>query len=316
MPYKEIVKGYEVSDGKYVVLDKDEIKAAAGDRGKVIHLGGVRRRGRDRPGVLREDLLRRVAGRQDAYRLLHDALQQDRAGRDRALQLPRPRVPGRRPGGRGVLVLHTLRFHDEVVAGDELEIEVSSPQAVSPRGRRWPASWSRRWPRTSSRALRGHLPRRGARPDQAQGQGRGDRPGGAGGARARRRPAGRARGEPERGEEVTDGRGRCGADRSASDWSTSPSSWSAPRATSTITSTSCTRRTRSRSSSGASAPRRTWRSAGRRSAHGYDLDGKQVVVTDEELGIGAAAQDADDRHRGVRRARARSTRSTSTTRTS
>jgi DNA end-binding protein Ku len=36
--FKDIVKGYELSDGKYVVLDKDEIKAAAGDRGKVIHL--------------------------------------------------------------------------------------------------------------------------------------------------------------------------------------------------------------------------------------------------------------------------------------
>ena len=36
-------------------------------------------------------------------------------------------------------------------------------------------------------------------------------------------------------------------------------------------------------------------------AHGYDLDGKQVIVTDEELGSVAAAQDAHDRHRGVRR---------------
>src|SRR5437763_17091925 len=38
VPYKQIVMGYEVSSGKYVVLDKDEVKAAAGDRVKVIHL--------------------------------------------------------------------------------------------------------------------------------------------------------------------------------------------------------------------------------------------------------------------------------------
>src|SRR3954470_7088107 len=38
IPYKEVVKGYEVEPDKYVVLDKEEIKAAAGDRGKVIHL--------------------------------------------------------------------------------------------------------------------------------------------------------------------------------------------------------------------------------------------------------------------------------------
>ena len=57
---------------------------------------------------------------------------------------------------------------------------------------------------------------------------------------------------------------------------------SAP-ATSTTTSTSCTRRTGSASSSAASARRRTTRSSGRRSRHGYDLDGKQVIVTDAEL---------------------------------
>ena len=58
----------------------------------------------------------------------------------------------------------------------------------------------------------------------------------------------------------------------------------APRATSTCTSASCTRRTARRSSSAASAPRRTRRSTGRRSARGYELDnGKQVVLTDEEL---------------------------------
>src|SRR5689334_2854551 len=38
VPNDEIVKGYEVSEGKYVVLEKDEIKAAAGDRGKIVEL--------------------------------------------------------------------------------------------------------------------------------------------------------------------------------------------------------------------------------------------------------------------------------------
>src|SRR5438034_484788 len=38
VPFKEIVKGYEVSESKYVVLEKEEVKAAAGDRGKVVHL--------------------------------------------------------------------------------------------------------------------------------------------------------------------------------------------------------------------------------------------------------------------------------------
>ena len=38
MPYEEVVKGYEVSSGRYVVLENDEVKAAAGDRGKVVHI--------------------------------------------------------------------------------------------------------------------------------------------------------------------------------------------------------------------------------------------------------------------------------------
>jgi len=32
------VKGYEVSENRYVVLEPDEVNAAAGDRGKVMHL--------------------------------------------------------------------------------------------------------------------------------------------------------------------------------------------------------------------------------------------------------------------------------------
>src|SRR2546423_15549806 len=32
VPFKQVVKGYEVSEGRYVVLEADEVKAAAGDR--------------------------------------------------------------------------------------------------------------------------------------------------------------------------------------------------------------------------------------------------------------------------------------------
>ena len=38
VPQKEIVEGFEVAADEYVVLDKDEIKAAAGDRAKVVHI--------------------------------------------------------------------------------------------------------------------------------------------------------------------------------------------------------------------------------------------------------------------------------------
>src|SRR4051812_582501 len=38
VPYKEVVKGFEVGEDEYVVLDKNEVKVAAGARGKVIEI--------------------------------------------------------------------------------------------------------------------------------------------------------------------------------------------------------------------------------------------------------------------------------------
>jgi DNA end-binding protein Ku len=106
-----------------VVLDKDEVKAAAGDRGKVIHLQEF---------VCVEDIdpvlyekTYYVGSREDeaVFRLLHDALQKaKRAGIGRFSFHDREYLVAVR-AGEGVLLLHTLRFHDEVVHGDELEID-------------------------------------------------------------------------------------------------------------------------------------------------------------------------------------------------
>ena len=106
------------AEGKYVVLDKDEIKAAAGDRGKVDRPRGVRRRGRDRPRVLREDLLPRPAGRgEDAYRAAARGARAQRAapGIGRFIFHDREYLVARPARSTSVLALHTLRFHDEVV---------------------------------------------------------------------------------------------------------------------------------------------------------------------------------------------------------
>jgi DNA end-binding protein Ku len=139
VPYKDIVKGYEVSAGEYVVLEKDEIKAAAGDRGKVIHLQEF---------VCAEDVdpvfyekTYYVGSRDDAdsFRLLHEALRKTkRAGIGRFSFHDREYLVSVRAGD-GVLVMHTLRFHDEVVSGDELEMDGTtrkpSPQEVKMAGR-------------------------------------------------------------------------------------------------------------------------------------------------------------------------------------
>lgn len=126
VPYKDIVKGYEVSDGKFVVLEKDEVKAAAGDRGKVIHLQEFVASEDIDPVFFEKTYYVGSRDDADAFRLLHEALRKtERAGIGRFSFHDREYLVAVR-AGEDVLVLHTLRFHDEVVHGDELEIEGGS----------------------------------------------------------------------------------------------------------------------------------------------------------------------------------------------
>ncbi len=126
VPYKEVVKGYEVGAGRYVVLDKDEVKAAAGDRGKVIHLREFVSAGDIDPVVYEKTYYVGSRDDEDAFRLLHEALRKTkRAGIGRFSFHDREYLVALRSGD-DVLLLHTLRFHDELVSGDELEIEGGS----------------------------------------------------------------------------------------------------------------------------------------------------------------------------------------------
>ncbi len=77
-----------------MVLEKDEIKAAAGDRGKVVHLTEFVDAAEIDPVFFEKTYY--VGSRDDAdpYRLVLRGAAQDRARRHRPLHLPRPRVPG------------------------------------------------------------------------------------------------------------------------------------------------------------------------------------------------------------------------------
>jgi DNA end-binding protein Ku len=120
--YKDVVKGYEVEPGKYVILDKDEVKAAAGDRGKVVHLEEFVEAADIDPVFFEKTYYVGSRDDQDAYRLLHEALRKSgRAGIGRFSFHDREYLVAVRAGA-DVILLHTLRFHDEVVSGDELEI--------------------------------------------------------------------------------------------------------------------------------------------------------------------------------------------------
>jgi len=123
VPYKEVVKGYEVSDGKFVVLEKDEIAAAAGDGAHRIDVEHFVDAGAIDPIYFAKTY---YLGAGDdggqAYRLLHDALEKTgRAGIGRFTFHDREYLTAVRARD-GVLVLHTLRYADELVPGSDIEV--------------------------------------------------------------------------------------------------------------------------------------------------------------------------------------------------
>src|SRR3954447_24494996 len=122
VPYDEVVKGYEVSEGKFVVLEKDEVKAAAGDRGKVVALEEVVEATAIDPVYFDRSYYVGAGDDKDAYRLLHEALRRSgRAGIGRFTFHDREYLVALRALD-DVLVLHTLRFHDEVVEAGDLDL--------------------------------------------------------------------------------------------------------------------------------------------------------------------------------------------------
>jgi DNA end-binding protein Ku len=121
VPKDEIVSGYEVAPDEYVVLEKDEIKAAAGDRGKVVHIEEFVNGGDIDPIFYEKTYYAGARDDEDAYRLLHDALgKTGRAGIGRFTFHDREYLVAVRALD-GVIGMHTLRFHDEVVPSGEVE---------------------------------------------------------------------------------------------------------------------------------------------------------------------------------------------------
>ncbi|WP_205698333.1 Ku protein [Conexibacter sp. SYSU D00693] len=122
--YDEVVKGYEVKDGEYVVVDKEELKAAAGSRAHVLDVEHFVC-ATDIDPVFFEKPYVLGAGKdgEDAYRLLHDALvRTGRAAVGRFTFHDRERVAVLVPRD-DVIALHTLRFADELVDADDLDHE-------------------------------------------------------------------------------------------------------------------------------------------------------------------------------------------------
>jgi DNA end-binding protein Ku len=127
VPYKQVAKGYEVRAGEYVMLDQEEIDAAAGEHSKVIVLDEFVGAGEIDP-VYYDRSYYLGAGKdgQDAYRLLHDALERsERVGIGRWVFHNREYLAAVRPLER-VLALHTIRFQAELIDADSLDIPTPS----------------------------------------------------------------------------------------------------------------------------------------------------------------------------------------------
>jgi DNA end-binding protein Ku len=129
VPYKEVAKGYEVREGEYVLLAQEQIDAAAGEGSHTIALDEfVCAEHIDPVFYDRTYYLGASEEGEDAYRLLHDALKRSkRAGLGRWVFHNREYLVAIRPMN-GALGLHTMRFADELVAVDELDVpEASRP---------------------------------------------------------------------------------------------------------------------------------------------------------------------------------------------
>src|SRR3954464_4934765 len=123
VPFKEIVKGYEVSEGKYVVLEKEELDAAAGSSSRLVEIEEFVCAAEIDPVMFDKTYYLGAADSgKDAYRLLCDALEKsDRAGIGRWVFHNREYLVAVRTLD-GVLAMHTMRFHDELVPAKDLDI--------------------------------------------------------------------------------------------------------------------------------------------------------------------------------------------------
>jgi DNA end-binding protein Ku len=126
VPKDEILKGYELSDGKFVELTKDEIAAAAGERSKLIDVEHFVDGEQIDPAFYDKTYYLGAGDDGEAYRLLRKALETSgKVAIARWVFHDRERLVAVRPLGK-ILGLHTMHFQDEVVGVDDLDLP--SPQ--------------------------------------------------------------------------------------------------------------------------------------------------------------------------------------------
>lgn len=136
VPYENIVKAYELSPGQYVPLSKDEMSALAPEKTRAIDV-------QDFVDIEEIDpmyfdspyYLGPADGAEKAYSLLAAAMESSgKAAISRFVFRNKEHLAAIR-AAEGVLTLTTMRFHDEVVPADELEVVPEKKQKVAKRER-------------------------------------------------------------------------------------------------------------------------------------------------------------------------------------
>src|SRR4051794_26336090 len=124
VPRDKVVKGYEVKQGKWVVLTNDEIKAADQPERKAVEVEDFVPGDQidpvyyDRPYNLAPQ-----EGAERGYALLNAALEKTgRVGIGRVVLRTKEQVVAIRPAGDGLLRMHTMHATDEIVAGKDLDV--------------------------------------------------------------------------------------------------------------------------------------------------------------------------------------------------
>jgi len=133
VPYSEIVKGYELDDGRWVLLSDSDLEAAAPRKSHTIDIEAfVEEREidplyMDRPYLLVPE--NEVAAR--AYALLSEAMASSgKVALGRFVMRAKENLVSIRPR-EGLLALTTMRFHDEVRPSAEIAQGLASVEAPS-----------------------------------------------------------------------------------------------------------------------------------------------------------------------------------------
>lgn len=123
VPFDEVVRGYETSPGRYVVLTKDEIQAPARERGKTIDLEDFVPADQIDPVYYDKPYwLGPQKDSSEAYSVLLAALEKTGlVGIGRFALRTREQLVALYPVD-GALRISTMRFHDEVVEDDDLDL--------------------------------------------------------------------------------------------------------------------------------------------------------------------------------------------------